>query len=115
MAGAGVGATVITLGVLGVRLLAGDGAGEAPHLLLQGGVLLGVATAAFTGWRLARTLPDGWRRGLTAALAAFAGLLLAALTVPADLLAGPIGLAAFALATAALSATAARRARHAAR
>lgn len=96
--GAAAGAAVIALGAFLFRLVPPPTEeAETPHLLLQVSVLVAVFVAAALAWRRARTIPDGWRRGLTAALGAFGGLLLGALTVPADLVAGAAGLLAYAL------------------
>jgi len=54
----------------------------------------GVVVAATIAWTLARPITDWWRRGVTAALAVFGAMMLAALTAPADMLAERVGLAA---------------------
>lgn len=68
----------------------------------------GIVVAAATAWLLAAPIADWWRRGVTAALAVFAALMLAALTAPADMLGGRWGLAGYALVMAGAALAAAR-------
>ena len=114
-AGAAAGAAVIGSGMFLFRLTAPPSSVHDPsHFLLQGSVMLAIGLAAGLAWWSARTLPDGWRRGVTAAIGAFGGLLLGALTVPADMLAGRAGLLVFAIAMTAIAWRAVRAARRAA-
>lgn len=55
----------------------------------------GIGVAAALAWTLARPIADWWRRGVTAAVAVFAAMLLAGATAPADMAGGPTGVAAF--------------------
>jgi hypothetical protein len=58
----------------------------------------GILAAATTAWLQAAPLAaDAWRRGVAAALAVVAGMLLAFLSAPADRLGGTFGLALYAL------------------
>ena len=87
-AGAGAGAGAVTLSLVALRT-------RLEHvlpLLVFGGIV----TAAAVAWRLAAPITDWWRRGLTAALAVFGALVLTALSAPADMIAGPAGVLAFA-------------------
>jgi hypothetical protein len=68
----------------------------------------GMVLAATLAWTLAAPITDTWRRGVTAALAVFGALMLAALTAPADMLGGRWGLAVLALVTAGAALAAAR-------
>jgi len=87
--GATAGAGVVTFGLLNFR----DRLNESLPLVVFAGVL----AAAVTAWLLADALAgEAWRRGVTAALAVFAALLLAFLSAPADRLAGPNGLTIYA-------------------
>jgi uncharacterized membrane protein YfcA len=90
--GAGAAATV-AVGLLVLR----DQLERVLPLLLFAGIVVALSTA----WTLARPIADWWRRGVTAALAVFAGMMLAALTAPADMVAGQPGLIAFAILAAA--------------
>jgi hypothetical protein len=106
--GATAGAAVVTFGLLVFR----DRLNESLPLVVFAGIL----TAALTAWLLADTLAgEAWRRGVTAALAVFAGLLLAFLSAPADRLAGRIGLTIYAVLLAAAAVWGARYTRQRAR
>jgi len=88
-AGASTGATAVAAGLAVLR-----------HRLDAVLVLLpfaGIMVAATVAWLLAAPITDWWRRGVTAALAVFGAMMLAALTAPADMLGGRWALAAFAL------------------
>lgn len=114
VAGAAAGAAVIALGTFLFRL--GPPPSEeadVPQLLLPVAVLAALVLAAGLAWGRARAITDGWRRALTAALGAFGGLLLGALTVPADMLAGGGGLILYAALMGAVAVRAARAARRA--
>ena len=99
-AGAAAGAGVVTLALIALRDRLQD--------LLPPIVFAGVVTAALVAWTLARPVTDWWRRGLTAALAVFAALMLAALAAPADMAGGVTGLIAFAILLVVAAGTAAR-------
>jgi len=101
-AAGGAGAVTLALATLRTRL----------EYLLPLLVFGGIVTAAAVAWRLAAPITDWWRRGLTAALAVLGALMLTALSAPADLIAGPIGLLALA---AVLLAAAGLAARHSVR
>ena len=88
-AGACGGAATVTVGLLLFRW----GLTQALPLIL----LAGLVVAATTAWALAAGIDDTWRRGVTAALGAFGAMMLAALTAPADIVAGPVGLALYAV------------------
>jgi hypothetical protein len=68
----------------------------------------GIVVAATVAWLLAGPIADWWRRGVTAALAVFGAMMLAALTAPADMLAGQWGLTGYALVMAGAALAAAR-------
>lgn len=91
-AGATSGAAVMTAGVLLVRLLQrGDpqNLGAQPGTLILGSsVFLGLVVAAATGWVSTRSIPDTWRRGVTAALCVFGAVLLAVVATAADMIGG---------------------------
>jgi hypothetical protein len=99
-AGAASGAMVVAAGLAVLR-----------HHLDPVLVLLpfaGIVVAAAVAWLLAAPITDWWRRGVTAALAVFGAMMLAALTAPADMLGGRWALAAFALVLAGAGVGAAR-------
>jgi hypothetical protein len=77
-------------------------------------LLLGIATAAATGWGLSKALDDPWRRGVIAALSVFGSALLATLAMPIDLFSGTAGLACYLAALVAAALYANRLARRAA-
>ena len=102
-AGAATGAAVVAAGLALLR-----------HRLDPVLVLLpfaGIVAAATVAWLLAAPITDWWRRGVTAALAVFGAVMLAALTAPADMLGGRWALAVFALVLAGAGVGAARYAR----
>jgi len=106
--GATAGAAVVTFGLLSFR----DRLNESLPLVVFAGIL----AAALTAWLLADALVgEAWRRGVTAALAVFAALLLAFLSAPADRVAGPAGLAIYAALLAAAAVWGARYTRRRAR
>jgi hypothetical protein len=88
-AGAAAGAGVVTLALMALR--------DRLQNLLPLIVFAGIVTAAAAAWTLASPVADWWRRGLTAALAVFAALMLTALSAPADRVAGVTGLIALAI------------------
>jgi hypothetical protein len=99
--GATAGAAVVTLGLLVFR----DQLNQSLPLVVFAGIL----AAGLGAWLLADALAhETWRRGVTAVVAVFAGLLLAFLSAPADRLAGTAGLAVYAALLAAGAAVAAR-------
>lgn len=101
--GAAAGAAVISLGLAAFR----DVLADSLPLVLFGGIV----TSAAVGWAAATAVSDTWRRSVTATLAAFAGVLLAGLTAPADAVAGRIGLVAYGGILAAVAVSAVRAAR----
>jgi hypothetical protein len=106
--GAATTGVVVTLGVLALR----DRLAPVLPLLLFGGIVAGAVTA----WLLTAPLAvDAWRRGVTTALAVFAGLLLAFLSAPADRLAGRPGLVGYAVLLGVAATVAGRYARRRAR
>jgi hypothetical protein len=106
--GATAGAAAVTFGLLIFR----DQLTQSLPLVVFAGIL----AAALTAWLLADALAgEAWRRGVAAALAVFAALLLAFLSAPADRLAGPAGLAVYAALLAAAAAVGARYTRRRAR
>ena len=76
-------------------------------------LFFGIVTAVATAWSLAGAIDDTWRRAVTATLAAFAGLMLAGLAAPADMIGGQIGLLVYAIVLAGCAGHAARVARRA--
>jgi len=68
----------------------------------------GIVVAAGLAWRCSGPIADWWRRGVTAALAVFGAMMLAALTAPADMIGGRPGLAALGIVLAAAALAAAR-------
>jgi hypothetical protein len=99
-AGAAAGAALVAVALVLLR----DRLTDILPLLPFGGIVV-AATAA---WLLAAPIADWWRRGVTAALAVFGALMLAALTAPADMIGGRWALAVFALILAAAALAAAR-------
>lgn len=98
-AGATTGAAIITAGVGALRLA--QSRSDTPlsldtgFAILSVTLLLGIVAAVASGWSLARTIGDTWRRGVIAALSVFGASLLALAATAADLLAGRVGLAAY--------------------
>lgn len=88
-AGATTGAACITLGLILFRA-----AGPAEPII-PSALFLGVVAAVVTAWMLSRPIADYFRRGVTAAIGAFTALVLAGLAVPADMLAGLLGLSVY--------------------
>jgi hypothetical protein len=68
---------------------------NAGFAVIWGALIVGIATAALTGWVLTRMLDDTWRRGVVGALSVFGTALLAGIGMPVDLLAGRAGLAVY--------------------
>ncbi len=114
--GAFAGAGVITAGIVALRILQHGGAAVQEGRLRPGfeilwiSLLAGTFAAVFWAWKLATPISDTWRRGVTAALAAFGGLMLAAVTAPVDMLGGLVGLAFYLVATVSASILLARKA-----
>lgn len=94
-----MGTACTTTGVLAVRLLQGRDAAafstDMGGLILSTVVSVGLLAAVLTGWLTSRAIDDAWRRGVTAALAAFGMVLLSVLATPVDLVAGRGGLAVY--------------------
>jgi hypothetical protein len=106
--GAATGGAAVTLGLL---LFRGQLDRSLPLVLFTG-----IAAAAATAWLQSKPLAgEPWRRGVTAALAVFLGMLLAFLSAPADRLGGTTGLAGYALLLAVAAALCARYTRERAR
>ncbi|MDH4044577.1 MAG: hypothetical protein OEW06_08975, partial [Gemmatimonadota bacterium] len=82
-AGATGGAAAVALGLVTLR----HRLTNLLPLLLFAGIVVAVSVA----WTLARPIADWWRRGVTAAIAVFAAMLLTAVTAPVDMAAGTIG------------------------
>jgi len=99
-AGATAGAFVVATGLAILRHSL-----DAVLLLLP---FTGIVVAAGLAWRLTAPIADWWRRGVTAALAVFGAMMLAALTAPADMIGGRPGLAALGIVLAAGAVAAAR-------
>jgi hypothetical protein len=102
-AGAAAGAAVTLLGLAMFRTNLADARDSLPLVLFAG-----IVSAATLGWSLSRAIADTWRRGVTAALAVFGALMLAALAAPADMIAGRAGLMGYAGVLAALAVLAVR-------
>jgi hypothetical protein len=102
-AGAAAGAAVTLLGLAMFRPNLADARDSLPLVLFAG-----MVSAATLGWSLSRAVADTWRRGVTAALAVFGALMLAALAAPADMIAGRAGLMGYAGVLAALAVLAVR-------
>jgi hypothetical protein len=102
-AGAAAGAAVTLLGLAMFRPNLADARDSLPLVLFAG-----IVSAATLGWSLSRAIADTWRRGVTAALAVFGALMLAALAAPADMIAGRAGLMGYAGVLAALAVVAVR-------
>lgn len=101
--GATGGAAAVALGLVSVRAQLSD---LLPLLLFAG-----IVVAASLAWALARPIADWWRRGVTAAIAVFAAMLLTAVTAPVDMVAGTTGVLGFATAMIGAAALAGRYAR----
>jgi hypothetical protein len=90
-AGAAGGAAVTLAGLAIFRAALADSRDSLPLILFAG-----IVSAAMLGWSLSRTIPDAWRRGVTAVLAVFGAMMLAGLAAPADMVAGRAGLMGYA-------------------
>ncbi|UCG84940.1 MAG: hypothetical protein JSW71_13435 [Gemmatimonadota bacterium] len=91
-AGSATGAAVITAGMILFRLLPETGnpteAADLGFLVITVSLLSGTAAAVAIGWLLTKGLRDMWRRAVVGALSAFGTALLAALTMPIDMVGG---------------------------
>jgi hypothetical protein len=114
----------VALGSIGTGAATGGAAVALGLLLFRGQldrnlplvVFTGIVSAAGTAWLQSAALAgDTWRRGVTAVLAVFLGLLLAFLSAPADRLGGTTGLAVYAVLLAVAAGLGARYTRHRAR
>ena len=98
-AGATSGAVLMTGGVLVLRLLqSGDPASVSPDVggaILSTAVSTGLLAAVAVAWLRSRPIDDVWRRGVSAAAAAFGTVILSALAAPVDAVAGSAGLGAY--------------------
>lgn len=98
-AGATTGAAIITAGAIVLRTAQARSAAvlslDTGFAILSATLILGIVAATASGWLLARTITDTWRRGVIAALSVFGASLLALVAAAADLLAGRVGLAAY--------------------
>lgn len=101
-AGAAVGAVLITSGLVVLRSVQSNRGISAEDNLaftvLTVALLAGVAAGAAHAWRLAKGIEDVWRRAVTAGIAALLACVLAGIAVPADLVAGRIGLGVYGVA-----------------
>jgi hypothetical protein len=117
-AGATVGAVLITIGLMVLRTVQSDRGARAgdnvAFAVLTVALLAGAALGAAHAWRLSKGIEDFWRRAVTAGIAALAACVLAGIAVPADLLGGRMGLAAYGAALLAAAGWATVRARRAA-
>jgi hypothetical protein len=102
-AGSAAGAALVALALLALRHRL-----DAVLPLLP---FAGIVVAVTLAWWLAAPIADWWRRGVTAALAVFGAMMLAALTAPADMIGGRPALAGLAIVLAAGALAAARYAR----
>jgi hypothetical protein len=96
--GAADGAAVIVTGLLLLRTVQGGRVAETQDTgfaLLAASLVAGVGAAILSAWLLSRGITVLWRRAVTAALAVCGALLLSLVAVPADLLAGRVGLAGY--------------------
>ncbi|MBI4422010.1 MAG: hypothetical protein HY560_14395 [Gemmatimonadetes bacterium] len=87
VAGAAGGAVVATAGVMLAWSLLNAGItaiGEPGNLVYLSGAL-GLAVAAFLGWRLSAGLTEAWRRGVVATLAAFGAVGLGSAAMPLEM------------------------------
>ena len=94
-AGAADGAAVIVAGLLVLRTLQAGRVAETQDTgfaVLAVTLCLGLGAAILSAWLLSRGVTVLWRRAVTAALAVCGAMLLALMAVPADLLAGRVGL-----------------------
>lgn len=90
--GSTAGAAIITTGMIVFRSLPQSGdpaqATDLGFLVITASLLSGIGTAAVVGWLLTIPLGNLWRRAVVGALSVFGTVLLAALTMPADMLGG---------------------------
>lgn len=96
--GAAAGAAIITTGLLVLRTVQRGRIAETQDtgfVVLAVSVFAGLFAAAGAGWLLSSGIEEAWRRGVTATLAVFGMLMLSLAAVPADLLAGRLGLAGY--------------------
>jgi hypothetical protein len=97
-AGATAGASVITGGIILLRILQGTQGGaevSTAFAVLTVILLFGIALAVVTGWSLTKPLQETWRRGVIGALSFFGASLLAGLSAPVDMLGGRLGLSTY--------------------
>jgi FtsH-binding integral membrane protein len=63
-------------------------AADLGFLVISVSLVTGITAAIAAGWFLTRALADTWRRAVVGALSVFGTVLLAALTMPADMVGG---------------------------
>ncbi len=110
------GLSLITLTVLGIRLLAPARPGAAidlggPFFLLMAGTLGGVVLAFVIAWWLLGPVGSTYRRGAFSVISGFATILAMLVCMPVDRLFGPPGLLALVTGSAVAAILLARRAR----
>ncbi len=95
-AGMTAGAAVLTAGMLILRTVQRTGVtpdrSDTGFVVLTLMTFVGMAAAVAVGWSRSRKLEDTWRRGVIGMLSVFGTALLAALAVPADSVAGRVGM-----------------------
>jgi NhaP-type Na+/H+ or K+/H+ antiporter len=74
------------------RLLDATAYQRVAEVALGGGVLIGLAVAAFIGWRNSRALDNLWQNGVIGVLSAVGALLVGFLAAPIDHFLGPFAL-----------------------
>jgi len=70
-------------------------AADLGFLIITVSLVTGITAAVAAGWLLTKALADTWRRGVVGALSVFGTALLAALTMPADMVGGRPALAVY--------------------
>jgi len=88
----------MTAGVLAVRLLQARDPALSVDIgpqVLTATVFVGIVAAVVATWLRTRSVPDPWRRGVTAAVSVFGAALVAMVATAADTIAGWPGLAAY--------------------
>jgi len=117
-AGAAVGATVLTIGVIALRTLqrgAETRNPDAEFIVLSTSLVFGIILAIATTVVASRPIRDTWRRSVAGVMAVFATALLSAVTPLGEIAAGRVGLVIYAVLLAACAGYCIRFARRAAR
>lgn len=116
-AGASAGAAAVVAGLIALRSLpqpTGPEPDDTRFFILAAATLVGLAISAATAWGLASPITDTWRRGVTTAVAAMLGFMLAAAAAAFDMVGGRTGLIVYMVVMVALASYSTKNARSAA-